>query len=38
MDFIKKIELIDNNTIRIYNENDEVFDLILTKFKIKKIT
>ena len=36
--FIKKIELIDNNTIRIYNENDEVFDLILTKFKIKKIT
>ncbi len=36
--FIKKIELIDNNTIRIYNENEEVFDLILTKFKIKKIT
>ena len=36
--YIKKIELIDNNTIRIYNENDEIFDLELTKFKIKKIT
>ena len=35
--FIKKTELLDNDTIRIYNENGEVFDLKLTKYKVKKI-
>ncbi|MCR4901155.1 MAG: hypothetical protein K5907_10115 [Treponema sp.] len=34
--FIKKTELIDNNTIRIYNENDEIFDLQLINYKMKK--
>lgn len=35
--YIKKIELIDNNTIRIYNENDKIFDLQLINYKVKKI-
>ena len=35
--FIKETELIDNDTIRIYNENDEVFDLELINYKVKKI-
>ena len=33
--FIKKTELIDNNTIRIYNENDKIFDLLLPDYKVK---
>ena len=36
--FIKETELIDNDTIRIYNENDEIFDLELINYKVKKIT
>ena len=35
--FIKKTELLDNDTIRIYNENGEIFDLKLIKYKVKKI-
>ena len=35
--FIKKTELLDNDTIRIYNENGEIFDLKLNKYKVKKI-
>lgn len=35
--FIKKTELLDNDTIRIYNENNEVFDLKLIKYKVNKI-
>ena len=35
--FIKETELIDNDTIRIYNENDEIFDLELINYKVKKI-
>ena len=35
--FIKETELIDNDMIRIYNENDEIFDLELINYKVKKI-
>ncbi len=35
--FIKKKELIGNDTIRIYNENDEIFELKLLNYKVKKI-
>ncbi len=35
--FIKETELLDNATIRIYNENDEIFDLKLNNYTVKKI-
>ena len=37
MDFIKETELIDNDTIRIYNENNEIFYLELINYQVKKI-
>lgn len=35
--FIKQTELVDNDTMRIYNENDDIFDLNLINHKVKKI-
>lgn len=35
--FIKKTELIDNDTIRIYNEKNEIFELNVHNYKVRKI-
>ena len=35
--FIKKMDLLDENTIRVYNERDDVFDLDLKNYRVKKI-
>jgi len=35
--FITRMELLDNNKIRIYNENDEIFDLDLETLKVYKV-
>lgn len=35
--FIKSMKLMDNGTIRIYNEDDREFELNLKKHRVKKI-
>ena len=35
--FIKKMDLLDENTIRVYNERDDFFDLDLKNYRVKKI-
>ena len=35
--FIKDMKMIDNNTIRIYNERERLFELNLKNYKVKEI-
>ncbi len=35
--FIKEMKMIDNNTIRIYNEKEKLFELNLENYKVKEI-
>ena len=35
--FIKSMKIVDNNTIRIYNESEKVFELNLEKYRVKEI-